>query len=237
MTPVPVAALGASALFLGFLHGLGLDHLMAIAALSIDGRPASPNTRYARGYAGVRTAMQFACGHTLMLGVGLFLALTFGWIMPAAIESGAERAGGLLLVLLGGAGCWTTMSGRAYGHMHAEIGAGLRWHFHFGPKGEHPAAGHRHSAMPTAMGALFAISSLRALVMLAPMGTSLAALSLPVLLVLVLLFGVGILLSMSLFGVVLAGLLSLRGLETLGRAAGLLVGAASIGLGVYWMFS
>ena len=140
-----------------------------------------------------------------------------------------------MLFRSGAASCWTTLSGRAYGHMHPEIGTGLRWHFHFGGKGSHPAGGHRHSVVPTAMGALFAISSLRALIMLAPMGASLAALSLPVLLVLVLLFGIGILLSMSLFGVVLAGVLSLRALEALGRTAGLLVGAASMALGVYWM--
>jgi hypothetical protein len=170
-----------------------------------------------------------------MLGAGVFLALTFGWILPAAFASGAERTGGVLLVALGAAGLWTTFTGRAYGHIHPERGVGPKWHVHFGAKHDHPAGGHVHSTGPTLMGAVFAVSSLRALVMLAPMGTSLASLATPVVLLLVLLFGLGILLSMSLFGVVLARVLSLRKVEAVGRAAGLIVGAASMALGVYWI--
>jgi len=67
------------------------------------------------------------------------------------------------------------------------------------------------------------------------MGTSLTSLAIPVILLLVLLFGVGILLSMSLFGVVLARVVSLHHLQMLGRWAGVLVAAASIALGGYWM--
>jgi hypothetical protein len=37
MAQFSILFLLASALFLGFLHGLGADHLMAIAALSMDG--------------------------------------------------------------------------------------------------------------------------------------------------------------------------------------------------------
>lgn len=226
---MPVALLGASALVLGFLHGLGVDHLMAIAALSVDGRTHVRHTRV------VRTAFQFAFGHTLMLGAGVFLALTFGWILPAALASGAERVGGGLLVLLGVAGFWTTLSGRAYGHVHAEHDGRARWHVHFGSKSAHPRVIHSHSILPTAMGAAFAVSSLRALVMLAPMGSSLASMAVPTVLLLVLLFGLGILLSMSLFGVILARVLSLRRLEVLGRTAGVIVAAASVGLGLYWI--
>ncbi len=58
---------------------------------------------------------------------------------------------------------------------------------------------------------------------------------LPVILLLIMLFGVGILASMSLFGVVLARVLSLRAVETIGRTAAGLVAVASILLGVYWM--
>jgi hypothetical protein len=215
---------------LGFLHGLGLDHLMAIAALSVD--EGSGGLRRRRV---VRTAVQFACGHTLVLGVGLALALTFGWVLPSAIESGAERAGGLLLVLLGGAGLWSVWSGRAYGHVHTEIDGRPRWHVHFGGRTRHPSGAHAHSNVPTVMGAVFAVSSLRALVLLAPMGVSIALLAPPIGLLLVLLFGVGILLSMSLFGVVLARLWSLRAVEAFGRASGLLVAASSVALGAYWM--
>jgi len=61
--------------------------------------------------------------------------------------------------------------------------------------------------------------------------------ALPALFVLIALFGVGILIAMSLFGVLLARVLSLRTVNTLGRAAAGIVAFASIGLGFYWMVS
>jgi hypothetical protein len=227
---VPIFFMGGSALLLGVFHGLGLDHLMAIAALSIDRRDSAAHQRRV-----VRTAFQFACGHTLVLGLGVVGALVFGWILPAAAASGAERVGGLMLVLLGAAGLWSMWSGRAYGHVHTERDGRSRWHVHFSVRGEHPGDTHSHSNVPTAMGAVFAVSSLRALVLLAPMGTSLTSLAVPVVLLLVVLFGLGILLSMSLFGVVLARVLSLRKIEAIGRLAGVIVSAASVVLGVYWI--
>jgi hypothetical protein len=201
---------------------------MAIAALSIDGRVDERRQRV------IKTAVQFACGHALMLGAGVLAAVTFGWILPAALASSAERVGGAVLVLLGAAGLWSTWTGRAYSHVHRETDGRTRWHLHFGPH-NHAHESHAHSAMPVAMGAVFAVSSLRALVLLAPMGTSLTSLAIPVILLLVLLFGVGILLSMSLFGVLLARVVSLHRLQALGRWAGVLVAAASIALGGYWM--
>ena len=207
---------------------------MAIAALSSldSARDARAQSRHARV---IRTAVQFACGHALMLGAGVCLALTLGWMLPAAFASGAERLGGAVLVLLGAAGCWSTLSGKAYGHIHSENDGRSRWHLHLGTKASHPRGAHGHPVIPTAIGALFAISSLRAMVLLAPMGASLASMALPMVLLLVVLFGLGILLSMSLFGVVLARVLSLKRLESLGRSAGLLVAAASVVFGLYWV--
>ena len=86
------------------------------------------------------------------------------------------------------------------------------------------------------MGAVFAISSLRALSTLAPFGGSLGV-SLPLLLVLIALFAVGILMSMSLFGVALARTLSTRVVARLGRGAAMLMAVASMGLGAYWILS
>ena len=222
--------LASSALTLGFLHGLGADHLMAIAALGIDGRSGVARRRRV-----VSAAVQFAAGHALLLGLGATLAVTLGWVLPAAVSSGAERAGGALLVLLGAAGLWSVVTGRAYGHLHADQVGVPRWHMHVGGPGAHGEARHHTSAMPVVMGAVFAVSSLRMLMLLTPFGGEAGAIALPVLLVLIAIFGVGILLSMSLFGVVLARVLSLGAIERLGRAAGALVAAASIALGVYWM--
>ena len=226
---MPVFLLSSSALVLGVIHGLGLDHLMAIATLSIEGHSGPP-----RGTRIVRTAMQFALGHMVVLGVGAAAALALGWTLPAAMAEGAERIGGVVLIALGGAGLWTLAAGRAYGHLHEENDGRTRWHFHLGRKLRHRGA-HSHSNVATVMGAAFAVSSLRALVMLAPMGVSLESFSPLVVLLLIALFGLGILLSMSIFGVVLARVWSLKAVAALGRAAGLAVAGASVTLGVYWI--
>ena len=200
---------------------------MAIAALSVDGKVERSHARV------IRTAVGFAFGHTMVLGLGATVAVVFGLVLPAAISSGAERMGGLMLVALGALGLWGVLSGRAYGHIHREIDGRSRWHMHLGKPAGHPLA-HAHPIAPTAMGALFAVSSLRALMLLQPFGPGAMALALPVVLLLVALFGLGILLSMSLFGVILARVLSIRAVSVLGRAAAALVAVASIALGSYW---
>jgi nickel/cobalt transporter (NicO) family protein len=224
-------ALAASAVTLGFLHGLGADHLMVIAALSVDG----PRER--RHVRAIRTAFGFACGHAVILGIGAVLAVTIGVLLPAAVTTGAERLGGGLLVAMGVFGLWSVTGGRTYGHIHGlpgRIGAG-RWHLHLMRPSGHPAHAHGGSVVPLVLGALFAVSSLRAMMMLQPFSPDARALALPALLILIALFGVGILISMSLFGVLLARVLSLKTVTSLGRLAAGLVATASIGLGVYWI--
>ena len=85
------------------------------------------------------------------------------------------------------------------------------------------------------IGAAFAISSLRAVVMLTPFGRDVVSEPLPLLLGLIGVFAVGILASMSLFGVALAGVLSTRALQRVGHGAGALVGVSSILLGIAWV--
>ena len=87
------------------------------------------------------------------------------------------------------------------------------------------------------IGAAFAVSSLRALAMLTPFGADLGTAPLPVLLSLIGVFAVGILMSMSLFGVALARLLSMHALERIGHGAGALVGVSSVVLGVAWVLT
>mgnify|MGYP001592008697 CR=1 FL=1 len=96
----------------------------------------------------------------------------------------------------------------------------------------HPARSQRGSHLPTIIGAVFAVSSLRALSLLAPFGAQAALQTLPVLLALVVLFGVGILISMSLFGVVLARVVSTRAVSRQGGGASAITSLASIGLGI-----
>lgn len=217
-------ALAGSAVGLGFLHGLGADHLMAIAALAVDRRGREDGVI-------VRMAVGFAVGHALVLGAGVALALGLGLALPAAFEAGAERVGGAILVGLGAIGVWSVASGRTVAHAHPDADGRTRWHLHV-VGGHHP---HGRSRVPTCLGAVFALSSLRALMLLEPFGASAAVLAAPAMLALVGLFGVGIIASMSLFGVVLARVLSLHVLRAVSQSATVVVATASILLGGYWI--
>ena len=222
--------LTASALSLGFLHGLGADHLMAIASLAIgsDGRPVGG------ARAPFRVAVRFAIGHAIVLLIGAGGVLLVGWQIPELVERTGEMVGGALLVLMGAFTLWVVAADRLYGHTHRQ--GWMDWHVHFGRRADHPAA-HAHHAGAGLLGAVFAVSGLRALTLLAPeLSSAVAAPSLMTLLYLVGVFAVGILLSMSLFGIVLARVLgSVAASAAVGRTAALVTAVASIGLGAYWL--
>lgn len=222
----------SSALALGFLHGLGADHLMAIAALSLGTTGQSPAVQRARA---LGIAIRFAAGHALLLAIGAGALIALGWSLPLVVERGGEILGGALLIVFGGVGLWGVRTGRIYGHTHQHGNEpAAHWHLHVGPKGHHPVPA-AHSHLPTIIGAAFAISSVRALTMLAPFGEGVESAPLSTLLLLVVVFGVGILLSMSLFGIAFARFMTAAAAARLGQAAAVLMAAASIALGVFWM--
>ena len=222
----------STALLLGFLHGLGADHLMAIAALSLGSGGEAPAVQRARAFG---VAVRFAIGHALLLALGAGALLALGWSLPLVVERSGEILGGILLILLGGIGLWGVAAGRVYGHSHTHgrEPAG-HWHLHIGRRKRHPVSA-AHSHLPTIIGAAFAVSSLRALTLLTPFGDRLVGAPLPMLLALIAVFAVGILLSMSLFGVAFASLISARVVSRLGGLAGAMMAVASITLGLYWI--
>lgn len=220
----------ASALSLGFLHGLGADHLMAIATLAVNADRTDPSARHR---APLRVAVRFALGHALMLLVGAGAVLLLGWQIPELVERTGEIVGGVLLILMGTFTLWVVASDRLYGHRH-DMGGRAGWHVHFGRRDAHPP--HAHSPGSGLLGAVFAVSGLRALTLLAPELDGSATGSLLTLLYLVGVFAVGILLSMSLFGIVLSRVLgSAWVMRTVGRGAAAVTAVASIGLGLYWI--
>ena len=236
-----------TALFLGFLHGLGPDHLMAIAALSVDER-GGVDSADGRRVRALGIAVRFAFGHALLLAVGAGLIVLIGWSIPAPVERGGEMLGGALLIVMG---LVTLQHVRAH-HAHLPLGAPFplrtshlahrvsrvaRRASHFALRASRPAPRASHSHLPTMIGAAFAVSSLRALAMLTPFGADLGTAPLPLLVTLIAVFACGILISMSLFGVALARLLSMRALERIGHGAGALVGVSSVVLGVAWVLT
>jgi nickel/cobalt transporter (NicO) family protein len=224
----------ASALFLGFLHGLGADHLMAIAALSAVGATESAALQRSRT---LGVAVRFAIGHALLLALGAGALLLLGWSLPLVFERAGEMLGGTLLIVLGGVGLWGVRAGRIYGHTHRHGNeAAPHWHLHIGRPERHPIpAAHTH--LPTIVGAAFALSSLRALTILAPFGGDLGPAPLRTIIVLIAVFAIGILLSMSLFGMAFARAMSAAFTARLGQAAAMLMAVTSIALGVFWIVS
>ena len=204
---------------------------MAIAALSLGPGGEAPALKRARAFG---VAVRFAIGHALLLAVGAGMLVALGWSLPIVFERGGEMLGGVLLIALGGVGIWGVGAGRVYGHTHIHTHEPApHWHLHIGRRDHHPVPG-AHSHLPTLIGAAFAVSSLRALTLL-PFGISAAPL--PILIGLIVVFAVGILLSMSLFGVAFASFMSARVIARLGRAAGGAMAICSIALGVFWILS
>lgn len=207
---------------------------MGIAALSLSPSACGAAAQRARA---LGVAVRFAIGHALLLGAGAAALIVLGWSLPMAFERGGEILGGTLLILLGAIALWGATSGRVYGHSHVHAGEPApHFHLHFGPREHHPSP-RAHSHLPTIVGAAFGLSSLRALTLLVPFGGSVASVSLASMLGLVGVFAVGILASMSLFGVAFAGLMSMQAVLRLGRGSARLLAVASIGLGAYWILS
>ena len=193
--------------------------------------PLGP-ARYGRAF---WLAVKFAVGHALLLSVGAGLVLFFGWQIPARFEQeGSWRA--LPPDCFGLLGGWLALSGRLHAHAHAhprgDRGLHSHWHLHIGRGHSHrPAV---HTALPGVMGAVFATSGLRALMLSLPLWDASGALG--TLLVLVSIFALGILISMSLFGIVLAHVLSVRRMTArLSRFAAAATAFGSLVLGIYWI--
>ncbi len=220
----------ASALLLGFVHGLGADHLLAIAALSM--RPGA-ETAAARRARALGVAARFAAGHAVLLAGGAGGLVLLGWSVPIVFERAGEMLGGLLLVLLGGVGLWGVFVSRRHGDasLRAIAVAPVRDR-HARPAPNAGAGAHSH--LPAVIGAAFAVSGLRALTLL-PLGLGVAPL--PRLLGLIAVFAAGILLAMAIFGVALAGVLSAPMVARLERAAAGAMAVSSIALGVFWIAS
>src|SRR5262245_61886140 len=139
---------------------------MAIAALSLA-TPLGP-ARYGRAFA---LALKFALGHALLLAVGAGLVLFFDWQIPVRFEQSGEFLGGCLLIVLGLVVGWLGLSGRLYvhSHLHEHGGRGVHshWHVHLGRQHSHRPA--IHTVMPGILGAVFAMSGLRVLVLSLPL--------------------------------------------------------------------
>jgi len=135
---------------------------------------------------------------------------------------------------------WLTVSGRLYVHSHAHAdgdhGAHSHWHLHFGRQHSHRPA--LHTVLPGVLGAVFAMSGLRALILSLPLwGAAGGANHFWSLLFLVTIFALGILMSMSLFGIVLAHTLAAKRMNgAVARFSAAATALGSLALGIFWIW-
>jgi len=214
----------------GVLHGLGPDHLAALAALI--GKNAGPRAPRELAWLGLR----FGFGH---VGALLFLAVV-AWALGATLSDPWQRAlekiSGALLVFLGG---WlladvfrrrVVLHSHPHSHHHGEV-EHEHPHIHLGAD-ERSLARHGHPHLALAAGGLMGFSGARSLLVALPLvlagspGAALAGVAA---------FGLGIVVSMT-----AAGWLGHQAFARLGAAgyARLLVGATgavSAGLGLFWL--
>jgi nickel/cobalt transporter (NicO) family protein len=206
-----------TALLLGSLHALEADHMAAVTSFAVR----RPGLREA-----ARFGVRWAAGHggaIVLLGGGLLL---LGAHVPEATEHLLERFVGVVMI---GLGIWTF---RGAGRMHGHSGDAAHTHGHDHAAPVHAHGGHRHAV--TAVGVVHGLAGSGAAVALIPvvaLDNPLAGLGYLVV------FAVGTILAMALYGVVagfLVGRASTASLH-LAQVIARVTGVATIIIGLLWL--
>ena len=234
MSNAPVQIL--TALMLGFLHALEVDHMIAVSAFVV-GRP-SPRTAAGFGF-------RWGIGHSaavLLLGGSLLLT---GIRWPARDDAWGEAVVGMMLLALGAWALWSSRKlhlhppaehgDHAHLHVHGESG---HTHVHAHPAPA-PAAAHGHAHDHrhgiTLVGLMHGLAGSSGVVALVPVTliqrvdvgfAYLAA------------FGVGVTAGMMVYAVVAALAIRQAAERSLawGRRIAGLVGLAGMGVGIWWVW-
>jgi ABC-type nickel/cobalt efflux system permease component RcnA len=217
-----------TALMLGFLHALEVDHMLAVTTF-VAGRP-SPG-------AAARFGFRWGVGHSLaVLAFGSLLLLT-GVRWPERYNAVGE---GLVGVMLVGLGLWALRSSRKL-HLHppAEHGDHAHLHLHAGP----PAHGHPHAPGPghhhaghgiTLVGLMHGLAGSSGVVALVPV-TLIARADVGIAYLVA--FGVGVTAGMVVYAMVAAFAMRQAAARSLlwGRRVTVGVGAAGVVVGAAWV--
>ncbi|OOZ40502.1 hypothetical protein BOW53_07530 [Solemya pervernicosa gill symbiont] len=222
-----VVAILSLAFGLGLLHALDADHIAAVTGLASQ---EEGGRRQA-----LRFSLMWALGHGLTLLLVGVAVILLGMAIPAQLSEWAETLVGVVLVVIGIGVLLDIRRENVHLHFHRHD-SGLphaHWHHHT-PGREHRASHHRHRHTPVLVGVLHGAAGSAPLLALLPMTQQQDPwLAMGYLL----LFGVGVLASMLLFGGFVEHLFNhlkrrARRLLYLLRSV---VGLFSIGLGG-WLF-
>ncbi len=243
-----------TALMLGFLHALEVDHMVAVTTF-VTGRPSLGRA--------ARFGFQWGVGHSLavMLFGGVLLVTGLSW--PARYDAAGEGVVGVMLV---GLGVWALRSSRRlhlhppeehgdHAHLHVHRDAGSAHHHHGPPAAaphrhrsdhhHHQHAGHHDHSDPSAhpaqgrrgitlVGLMHGLAGTSAVVALVPvtlierLDVGLAYLAA---------FGVGVTAGMVLYATVAAYAMRQAAARSVvwGRRMTAAVGAAGIVVGCWWV--
>lgn len=206
---------------LGLLHAFDADHIMAVSAMA----SRQPRLRQNLAY-----AIRWSLGHggvLLLLGVLVSVA---GIQLPESVLALFEALVGVLLI---GLGVWLLLSIRRQRLMLVPHSHGETWHVHLQDKRPHTESSAHTPVMVGLVHGLAGSAPVLALLPAIQQGQTLVATAY------LALFGLGMLLSMTLFGYGLTylqhGLLHWN--ERLFQLFRQTLGGATIAFGGYWLYA
>jgi len=211
----------------GLLHALDADHVMAVTAMS---------AKKVGIRAIVNLCLKWSLGHgAVILFVGASI-LIFGVSLPDALSHYAEKAVAILLLVLGGWILWDLYRSRAHFHFHEHHGTTRHAHWHIKETETNNAelsVEHKHGHRAVMVGVLHGLAGLAPLLALVPIAKQPVWLAITYLLI----FCLGVFLSMLIFGGVLGKVI--EGIQkysvlSINVIRGL-VGISSISLGLVWL--
>jgi hypothetical protein len=222
-------ALG-TALMLGCLHALEVDHMVAVTTF-VSRRPTAA--------AAIRFGVRWGVGHSLavLAAGGLLLATGLRW--PERFDAWGEALVGLML---SGLGAWALVSARKL-HLHTAQEHGGHAHLHVHPRpGPHdhphdtetpPDHPHDHGGV-TLVGVMHGLAGTAGVVALVPV-TMMDRVALGV--GYLTCFGLGVTVGMTAFALVAAGAMrrATHGSLLRSRRSVQVVGILGIGVGLWWL--
>ena len=194
---------------LGILHALDADHIMAVSGIA----STKPNfTNF------LRFCANWAMGHGLTVFVIGFAVFIMGFAIPVELSQISEHLIGVVLISIGAWVLWDIYRQKSHFHYHQHdnLPHHAHWHQHNDkqldrhsycePKRYHNGKTHKHEHGAIMVGILHGTAGSAPLLAIIP----LSQYSSPVYALLyLLLFGLGVLVSMLIFGGVISGIYSL----------------------------
>ena len=221
-----------SLLFLGFLigirHALEADHVAAVSALITD----STSIKHA-----VMQGTVWGVGHTITLFLFGTAVVILDSALPETFAVGLEFAVATMLVLLGLDVIRRVLRDRVHFHVHGHADGTKHFHLHAHPEGSHHnPSQHRHShpgGFPYRamfVGIMHGMAGSAALILLTLSSVESVGLAL----LYMLLFGLGSILGMAVFSLIIAIPLraSARGLTWIHNGVQLTLGITSLVIGL-----